>query len=145
MFPVHHLSCSAYQFYHALQEPAVLEFVRVEVNTVDEAAAVLHLAKSRSSNWKADMEGNLLSVPNKAHLFVRIVINDVAKKQLSTLHIVDLAGSQNLSSHHASAQQHQEKLITNLQLLSFSNVVTELSKISTSQGASAAALDLLTP
>lgn len=115
------------------------------MNTIEGAAAVLHLAKTRSSNWKADKEGHLLPVPNRAHLFVRIVLNDIARKYVSTLHVVDLAGDQNLSSHHTNEQQHQEKLITNLQLLSFSNVVTELSKSSTSQGECAAPFHLRVP
>ena len=108
-----------------------------EVHSAEEAIELLHLAQSRSSNWTTDREGHLQPVPNKAHLFIRAVVTDLAREQVSTLHMVDLAGSQNVSSHRADEQSHQEKLATNRQLLSFSNVVTELSRISSSQGAAA--------
>ena len=96
--------------------------------------ALFHLAKSRSSNWTTDGKDGLAPVPNKAHMFVRIDVANSAKQQVSTLHVVDLAGSQTLSSHGANGQQHMDKLITNQHLLSFSKVVTELSSMSASSG-----------
>lgn len=113
--------------------------VTAEVHTIEEAAALVQLAKSRSSNWTTDRAGCLTLRPNKSHLFMRINHTDLVRQQVSTLHLADLAGNQNLSSHHPNEQQHQEKLITNRQLLSFSNVVTELSRISSLQGDAAVA------
>lgn len=115
------------------------DFMQADVHTAEEAIALIDLAKAHSSNWTTDAAGSLQPMPNKAHLFVRIAYTDLDRQQGSTLHVVDLAGSQNLSSHHSHEQQHQEKLITNRQLLSFSNVVTELSRLSSSQGNAAAA------
>ena len=74
-------------------------------------------------------------LPNRAHLFVRIVLYDTCKQQISTLHVVDLAGNQSLSPQSdCSSQKHQEKLAINQQLLSLSKLVSEVSRLSTSQG-----------
>ena len=115
---------------------ATAGFLSAEVHTLQEAIALLRLAKSRSSNWTATGSPHLVPVPNKAHMFIRLVVIDLAKQQVSTLHVVDLAGTQNLSSHGANEQQHLDKLITNRHLLSFSKVVTELSRMSVTSGTS---------
>jgi hypothetical protein len=106
----------------------------VEAASASEALSLLHLAQSNSSNWASDEHGHLTPLPNRAHLFVRLVLYDTAKQQMSTLHVVDLAGSQSLADSRADGQQHQEKLAINQQLLSFSKVVSELSRLSSSTG-----------
>lgn len=106
----------------------------VEAASASEALSLLHLAQSNSSNWTSDDHGHLTPLPNRAHLFVRLVLYDTAKQQMSTLHVVDLAGSQSLADSRADRQQHQEKLAINQQLLSLSKVVSELSRLSTSSG-----------
>lgn len=77
-----------------------------------------------------------MPVPNNAHLFVRITLYDAIKQQMSTLHVIDLAGNQRLSRYRndCSSQKHQEKLAINQQLLSLSKLVSELSRLSASQG-----------
>jgi len=106
----------------------------VQAASASEALSLLHLAQSNSSNWTSDEHGDLTPLLNRAHLFVRLVLYDTAKQQMSTLHVVDLAGSQSLADSRADGQQHQEKLAINQQLLSFSNVVSELSRLSSSTG-----------
>lgn len=114
--------------------PAPPGFMCAQVHSSQEAMALLHVAKSYSSNWTTDRKGCVAPVPNKAHLFVRVDVSNSARQQVSTLHVIDLAGSQKLGSHGAKEQQHLDKLITNQQLLSFSKVVTELSRMSASSG-----------
>lgn len=106
----------------------------VEASSAFEALSLLHLAQSNSSNWTSDAYGHLTPLPNRAHLFVRLVLYNTAQQQMSTLHIVDLAGSQSLADCRADRQQHQEKLAINQQLLSLSKVVSELSRLSSSAG-----------
>lgn len=106
----------------------------VEAASASEVLSLLHLAKSNSSNWTSDEHGHLTPLPNRAHLFVRIVLYDTAKQHMSTLHVIDLAGSQSLADNHTDGQQHQEKLAINQQLLSLSKVVSELSRLSSSTG-----------
>ena len=72
-------------------------------------------------------------MPNRAHFFVRIVLYDAVRQQKSTLHVVDLAGSQSLDQQ-AAGQEHQEKLAINKQLLMLSKFVSELSRLTTCQG-----------
>ena len=106
----------------------------VEAASASEALSLLHLAQSNSSNWASDEHGHLTPLPNRAHLFVRLVMYDTAKQQMSTLHVLDLAGSQSLADSRADGQQHQEKLAINQQLLSLSKVLSELSRLSSSAG-----------
>lgn len=75
-------------------------------------------------------------VPNRAHFFVRFVLYNAVKQQMSTLHVIDLAGSQSFSHHQGacSSLKHQEKLAINQQLLSLSKLISEVSRLSTSQG-----------
>ncbi|KAL0039884.1 hypothetical protein WJX77_010830 [Trebouxia sp. C0004] len=106
----------------------------VEAASAFEALSLLHLAQSNSSNWTSDEHGHLTPLPNRAHLFVRLVLYDTAKQQMSTLHVVDLAGSQSLADSCADRQQHQEKLAINQQLLGLSKVVSELSRLNSATG-----------
>ena len=105
----------------------------VEAVAEAEALSLLHLAQSNSSNWTSDEHGHFSPLPNRAHLFVRIAVYDTVKQQISTLHVVDLAGSQRLADSH-DGQKHREKLLINQQLLSLSKVVSELSRLSTQKG-----------
>lgn len=109
----------------------------VEAASVAEALSLLHLAQRNSSNWISDRHGHLGPLPNRAHLFVRVVLYDTVKQQMGTMHVIDLAGSQSLAGSHADGQRHQEKLAINQQLLSLSIVVSELSRLSTSKGMTA--------
>ena len=98
--------------------------------------SLLHVAQCNSSNWISDRHGHMRPVPNRAHFFVRIVLYDTYKQQMSSLHVIDLAGNQSLNDRQSdcSSQKHQEKLAINQQLLSLSKLVSEVSRLSTSQG-----------
>lgn len=108
----------------------------MEASSAQEALSLLHAAQCNSSNWISDQNGHMTPVPNNAHLFVRIVLYDAVKQQMSTLHVIDLAGNQRLSTYQSdcSSQKHQEMLAINQQLLSLSKLVSELSRLSTSHG-----------
>ncbi|KAL3133654.1 microtubule motor activity, variant 2 [Trebouxia sp. C0010 RCD-2024] len=108
----------------------------VEASSAHEALSLLHAAQCSSSCWTSDQNGQMRPVPNRAHFFVRIVLYNAVKQQMSTLHVIDLAGSQSFSDHQGgcSSLKHQEKLVINQQLLSLSKFISELSRLSTSQG-----------
>ena len=108
----------------------------MEASSAQEALTLLHAALRNSSNWVSDQIGHMRPVPNCAHLFVRVVLYDAVKQRMSTLHVIDLAGNQSLTDHQGdcSSHKHQEKLAINQQLLSLSKLVSELSRLSTSQG-----------
>lgn len=108
----------------------------MEASSVQEALSLLYAAQCNSSNWTSDQHGHMTPVPNNAHFFVRIVLYDAIKQQMSTLHVIDLAGNQRLSRYQSdrSSQKHQEKLAINQQLLNLSKLVSELSRLSTSPG-----------
>lgn len=74
----------------------------------------------------------MVPVPNRAHLFVRIVLYDTVKQQMSTLHVIDLAGSHSLD-HQAFGQRYQEQLAINQELLGLGKFMSELARLSTSQ------------
>lgn len=106
----------------------------VQACSTAEALSLLHLAQSNSSNWTSDQHRRLLPLPNRAHLFIRIVVHNTAQQQMSMLHVIDLAGSQSLADSHADGHKHQDKLAINQQLLSLSKVVSELSRLSAAKG-----------
>lgn len=106
----------------------------VEILSYQDAVSLLRLAQSNSSNWSSNRHGHMVPLPNRAHLFVRIMLYNSCKQQISTLHVVDLAGSQNVAAKQPDDQQHQEKLLINRQLLGLSRLVSELSHVSASQG-----------
>ena len=108
----------------------------MEASSEQEILSLLHAAQCNSSSWTSDQNGQMRPVPNRAHLFVRIVLYNAVQQQMSTLHVVDLAGSQSISDYQGdcSGLKHQEKLAINQQLLSLSKFISELSRLSTSQG-----------
>ena len=77
----------------------------------------------------------MLPLPNRAHLFLRFVVYNQVKQQVSTLHVIDLAGSQSLLAEvYSDTQRHREKLAINRQLLSLNKVISELYRLKTGKG-----------
>ena len=113
-----------------------------EAGTAAEALSLIQLAQTTSSNWATDQHGHLLPLPNRAHLFLRFVVYNQAKQQVSTLHVIDLAGSQSLAEVYSDTQRHREKLAINRQLLSLNKVISELCRLKTGKGEATIAVPL---
>ena len=113
-------------------------FINVRVNTFAAALKVVERARAGSQNWApgeidSDTEP-FVTLPNVAHSFVRLTLIDVQKRRCSTLHFVDLAGSQSLDRRLAprafqvTAQNAKERRDINQHLLAFSRVVSEMAQ-----------------
>ena len=113
-------------------------FINVRVNSAAAALKVLERARAGSQSWArgnvdADSEP-FVALPNAGHSFVRLTLLNVAKRRCSTLHLVDLAGSQSLDRRMAprafqiTAEDAKERKNINQQLLAFSRVVSEMAE-----------------
>ena len=108
----------------------------VDIPNVSAFWAILKLAKSKSTNWKLQGYRNqdeFEYVPNHCHNFVRVALYNAQDERLSTLHVVDMVGSQSLTPKDMyqplDREKEAERKIVNQQLLAFSRVVTELARI----------------
>eukprot|EP00899_Mesostigma_viride_P010564 jgi/Mesvir1/19509/Mv16606-RA.1 len=123
------------------------QFVIVRVTSMQEAEAVLQQCREDSPNWAPALPKGSprAALPNSTHAFVRIVLFNDTLKRVSSLHFIDLAGSQALAnhSHHlpsrhsvapagvpllAAAQQWQQhhRGLVRQQLLALNRVIGEL-------------------
>ncbi|KAK9814371.1 hypothetical protein WJX72_004732 [[Myrmecia] bisecta] len=114
-------------------------FDSVEVASAAEAHAALLQAQTRSCNWGSDAASSLTALPNRAHTFVRITLYDAQQQRVSTLHIVDLVGSQSLSQSQGVvgssleapdtlSQRQRERRVVNQQLLGLTRIISELAQ-----------------
>ena len=122
-------------------------FTNVRTNSRAAALKVLERARAGSQNWThggAHDSEPFVSLPNSAHAFVRLTLVNVQKRRCSTVHLVDLAGSQSLDRRHSprafqiTAENAKERKNINQQLLAFSRVVQEMSQANEGRGDSVA-------
>eukprot|EP00698_Gefionella_okellyi_P000879 TRINITY_DN10768_c0_g1_i1.p1 TRINITY_DN10768_c0_g1~~TRINITY_DN10768_c0_g1_i1.p1 ORF type:complete len:831 (-),score=195.50 TRINITY_DN10768_c0_g1_i1:358-2850(-) len=109
------------------------------------ALLLLQFARMRSINWSRAMGTDTQQefLPNRAHAFVRIVLYNAVQRRVSTLHIVDLVGSQVLAgakavtfkSQQVSQEREREKRAFSQHLLAFGRMLTELYSQQQSGGA----------
>jgi hypothetical protein len=120
-------------------------FINVRVNSRAAALKVLERARVGSHSWEksnvnTDSEP-FVALPNAGHSFVRLTLIDVSKRRCSTLHLVDLAGSQSLDRRMAprafqvTAENAKARKNINQQLLAFSRVVQEMAAANEGAGA----------
>lgn len=107
------------------------DLTTVQVNTVEEAVLLLQAAKELSENWRANAEGSFDCLHNRGHFFVRIMLYEGIEKRVSSLHLIDLAGTlpSNLSPELRAKLGSDEQLTaTRLGLNQFRSMIWELSK-----------------
>uniref|UniRef100_A0A7S2SAU4 Kinesin motor domain-containing protein n=1 Tax=Mucochytrium quahogii TaxID=96639 RepID=A0A7S2SAU4_9STRA len=97
--------------------------------TINAAARIIAAARKRSCNWASGV-----SKPGRAHAFVRIDVIDHIKRRSSSIHFVDLVGSGKMDSNNGSDigtrnLQGEEQSTMNRQLLSFSKLIGEISRL----------------
>jgi hypothetical protein len=116
------------------------QITSVAVEDLGEASAVIRLARSRSVNWSVSQGASLpLPLPNRAHAFYRFVVYNVSKKEVSTLHVVDLVGTAapcpppsmagGFSNRSNLMVRESERIDANVQLHAFSRVISELAAV----------------
>lgn len=123
-------------------------FINVRVNSRAAALKVLERARVGSQSWEysnVDTDSEpFVALPNAGHSFVRLTLINVAKRRCSTLHMVDLAGSQSLDHRTAprafevTAETAKARKNINQQLLAFSRVIQEMADVNAGAGATEA-------
>jgi hypothetical protein len=109
-----------------------LSFNTVGVANAQVGMEMLRVAQNKSANWR-----QAASLPNRAHLFTRIVVYEASKRRASTVHLVDLVGTAPLHSGgsltslgesvgSSSGEAEAERRSNSRQLLAFSRVIAEL-------------------
>lgn len=119
-----------------------MDVVTCHIADLAEGLSVLHQCLRRSSNWGGDGSFRPVPLPNRSHLFVRVMLHDEGRARVSTLHFADLAGSQSLNGQAAvsqggdprepsvdvSVQREAERRGTNLSLLAASKLIAEVAQ-----------------
>jgi hypothetical protein len=117
-----------------------LSFNTVGVASTEVGMEMLHVAQAKSANWRKSRAGEsppMAALPNRAHLFVRVVVYEASKRRASTVHLVDLVGTAPLhsggtlansggSAASSSGEAEAERRSNSRQLLAFSRVIAEL-------------------
>lgn len=107
------------------------DLTAVQVNSVEEAETLFAAAREMSENWRTNAEGGFESLHNRGHFFVRLMLYEAREKRLSSLHIVDLAGTlpSNLGADMRAKLGSDEQLTAcRMGLNQFRSMVWELSK-----------------
>ncbi|XRB12348.1 kinesin-like protein [Pseudoscourfieldia marina] len=152
------------------------DWTTIQVRSFAEALCVLETSRRGSANWASKTEQNptqqlggdqastyATSRPNRAHAFVRIVVQDTTRQTLAALHVVDLVGTHPLAGVRESMAQpdasapllaasssphplggsfgretERERREVGKHLLALSRVVTELASLQVGSGPNAA-------
>ena len=108
-----------------LPHSLINDFISVEVSSISEAECVFDCAKELSANFKERSEGGFRCLNNRAHFFVRVVLEQFS------LCIVDLAGSLpgSLAPEIRVKLGCDEQLnVTRIGLNQFRSIIWEMSK-----------------
>jgi hypothetical protein len=73
----------------------IVEHTCVRLESLDDAEAAIAYSRRRSANWGAckQHDSPLAALPNVAHAFTRLLVHNLQKGWIATVHIVDLAGA----------------------------------------------------
>ena len=107
------------------------ELTTVQVHSVTEALALFAAARELSQNWRTNSEGGFDCLHNRGHFFIRFLLYESGEKRVSSLHIIDLAGTlpANLTAELRSKLGSDEQLTTcRTGLNQFRSMIWELSK-----------------
>jgi hypothetical protein len=73
----------------------IIEHTCIRLESLDDAEAAIAYSRRRSANWGAckQHDGPLAALPNVAHAFTRLLVHNLQKGWIATVHMVDLAGA----------------------------------------------------
>jgi hypothetical protein len=98
---------------------------------VEEANMLFAAAREMSENWRANAENAFESLHNRGHFFIRFLLYEAGEKRVSSLHLIDLAGTlpSNISADLRAKLGSDEQLTAcRMGLNQFRSMIWELAK-----------------